>query len=694
MIIMLGMMPLHWACIGKASHEVIQFLWQKYPAGARDKDSYGRLPMHHACEKGVSSADVVKVLLAANPSSINCPDSHGSTPLQLIDWKKHGGENSYFKALKLAEKGKGAVNASASATNRPLRATLSSGANGMVVGEVGGDIRSPSLLSRLTDDNMMLPADIEGAEAGEDIEADVEMGRQAASIQPPALQREVLKSQSQVSRRSNSQRQQEEAFPTLKPVAGNGNERDSSNTGPKPDDDVELGLGAVPPGANDPSTVSTLRRFSGVSSADESYTKLREKLGSYAADYKEGGKSDLPLTGISEIVPTESEDQATLLPSFSGNVRIGKSRTEEYEQEKQELLSKGDGNNSFIAPGTSGLRTTPDLTLEEKIQRGDTDFETLSSKLVNFIINEQWDGAIKRLKEHPSEARKEHLRNDPMDSALWLPIHEACHRRPLDTLVNELLLSYPNGAHHKDNKGRLPIHIACASGSSEKVVKRLLEAYPYSIYEKDGLGRLPRECLNRIDRNRPAVEAVINDYQKQFSPVSQEVSKQQVSFILKGRKEARNSMTQPLLPKTTEGLTQSKGNSNPRSKTPEVFTDDDGNVGTHTGREFELINDKDAISLLDPDPGNQVVMPPPNNTKVLNLCVGFCILVGLLVLALTFSEIFPNSNDVDEVLNIPTMAPLLGASGEPTRLEDPDDVSETLHDYNVDSLGNYSLQSY
>jgi ankyrin repeat protein len=75
-----GLMPLHWACSGGPTEEVIEALLKAYPHAAKRTDSGGSTALHFACHYG-ANAPVVQALLKSYPPAISKKDKYGRTPL-------------------------------------------------------------------------------------------------------------------------------------------------------------------------------------------------------------------------------------------------------------------------------------------------------------------------------------------------------------------------------------------------------------------------------------------------------------------------------------------------------------------------------------------------------------------------------------------------------------------------------------
>ena len=70
------------ACQTNASVETIQVLLDRYPDGARTRDSLGRLALHYACSHS-APVDVVAALLKTFVGGAAIGDKNGWTPLHV-----------------------------------------------------------------------------------------------------------------------------------------------------------------------------------------------------------------------------------------------------------------------------------------------------------------------------------------------------------------------------------------------------------------------------------------------------------------------------------------------------------------------------------------------------------------------------------------------------------------------------------
>lgn len=130
----------------------------------------------------------------------------------------------------------------------------------------------------------------------------------------------------------------------------------------------------------------------------------------------------------------------------------------------------------------------------------EVDFDTNPTDLYTAICAGEWENATSIVKENPDQARIWVVRHDPEDDSaiLWrfLPLHSACARQPSDSLVEALLLAYPDAASAKDDQGFLPLHYACGNRASDGAVNMLLIVYPQGADVRDPYGgKLPLHHL-------------------------------------------------------------------------------------------------------------------------------------------------------------------------------------------------------
>jgi Ankyrin repeats (3 copies) len=83
-----GCLPIHIACTWGASPEVIKVLLAADPTSARVKDELGNIPLHSACFSG-ASIQVIEALLKADSKSLLTRNHQGSRPLDISKRLRH-----------------------------------------------------------------------------------------------------------------------------------------------------------------------------------------------------------------------------------------------------------------------------------------------------------------------------------------------------------------------------------------------------------------------------------------------------------------------------------------------------------------------------------------------------------------------------------------------------------------------------
>jgi len=88
-----GRNPLHIACRGNASFEVIRFLVNAYPTGVQEEDSLGRVPLHYALSADMDE-DTIRIILEGFPRGSTASDQRGwlqvSNKLSYVDMSDNG----------------------------------------------------------------------------------------------------------------------------------------------------------------------------------------------------------------------------------------------------------------------------------------------------------------------------------------------------------------------------------------------------------------------------------------------------------------------------------------------------------------------------------------------------------------------------------------------------------------------------
>eukprot|EP00816_Leptocylindrus_hargravesii_P008757 CAMPEP_0196821656 /NCGR_PEP_ID=MMETSP1362-20130617/80281_1 /TAXON_ID=163516 /ORGANISM="Leptocylindrus danicus, Strain CCMP1856" /LENGTH=313 /DNA_ID=CAMNT_0042200939 /DNA_START=458 /DNA_END=1399 /DNA_ORIENTATION=+ len=84
-----GYLPVHCCCLNGADKTILQLLSSKvgFAESVMEVDSFGRTPLHYACEWNVT-ADVVHIMIEGNPEIVQVADEFGMTPLHLAAAKQ------------------------------------------------------------------------------------------------------------------------------------------------------------------------------------------------------------------------------------------------------------------------------------------------------------------------------------------------------------------------------------------------------------------------------------------------------------------------------------------------------------------------------------------------------------------------------------------------------------------------------
>ena len=512
-----GMLPLHWALWSRAEIDIIEFLVTKYPHATRRKDRYGRLPLHIACEYGVSNGNVVQLLVKANPSSVKAQNNLGHTPSDLVNWKEDK-NRADFELLNSLSKSQNMIKRNVTDPTVP---------------------ELQSTFSALTE------------------ERSVRHNEQTLSTSRN-VQDERFESSSSKKSTSYSQRQPVTSLREVSKV------RKSS--------------------------------FSSRVSFDPSMNKVMEGMEEFLDKHRKNDYDDFNeiKSHNSKYTGTASVDDArTLLPSFTKEMGI--------------------------SHGTLSLNS-----VDEKVA-SDTS-ENKSTELALAIAEERWDDAILRLKHkvfrreaHESSGNYSHV------SGKWLPIHEACLRKaPLD-LIDQLCYAYPEGNHKIDSDGRLPMHIACESGCSVEVIKLLFSLYRDALGVRDNKGRTPKECIRKDNPLYHSVLSAIRTCEYELRNDKEEDIELEYGNIRK------DTLKEPLL----------QTNRYRESKTPDGLTDDEGQVGTFTGKVVKTSDNYSVISGLPDDYGPLMDGETSTRENFINCCLCFA-LISLLIAAIVFSLVFDN----------------------------------------------------
>ncbi|KAL7522044.1 hypothetical protein ACHAWX_006750 [Stephanocyclus meneghinianus] len=168
----------------------------------------------------------------------------------------------------------------------------------------------------------------------------------------------------------------------------------------------------------------------------------------------------------------------------------------------------------------------------------EVDYYLNPTELFRWINYRRWDGARARAQSHPDECDTWIVSRHTSDGRiLWrhLPLHLVCMQREaatvpneedlnatvaarhIETLIDVLLDSYPEGASSPDDQGMLPLHLLltkCENEPNERVINLLLTSFPNAVDVQDKFGRTPYDILRdqakdgASDRTRAAFRAL------------------------------------------------------------------------------------------------------------------------------------------------------------------------------------------
>ncbi|KAL3794695.1 hypothetical protein ACHAWO_012342 [Cyclotella atomus] len=168
----------------------------------------------------------------------------------------------------------------------------------------------------------------------------------------------------------------------------------------------------------------------------------------------------------------------------------------------------------------------------------EVDYYLNPTELFRWINYRRWDGARARAQSHPEECDTWIVSRHTSDGRiLWrhLPLHLVCMQREaaavvneedlnatmaarqMETLIDVLLDSYPDGASSPDDQGMLPLHLLLTKSENEpneRVINLLLTSFPNAVDVQDKFGRTPYDILREqskdgaSDRTRAAFRAL------------------------------------------------------------------------------------------------------------------------------------------------------------------------------------------
>jgi len=218
------------------------------------------------------------------------------------------------------------------------------------------------------------------------------------------------------------------------------------------------------------------------------FNKLSKKIG--------GSKDN--LGGVSSAIATSNSKQ------LKSNTSIVTTAASSFRDDSRNDAPSSSNNKQPVVKNT--YQDQPE-----------TDYDLGPTQLYTFIENKHWESAIERTRTTPSEVLTWISRREPTNpnQIRWrlLPLHATCVFRAPLSLIEALIVAYPDGPSLIDDQGMLPIHLACRNGASRGVVMTLLNANPASINVKDKKGRTP---LNLVEKSNSQNKDVVIEAMQAF----------------------------------------------------------------------------------------------------------------------------------------------------------------------------------
>ena len=163
-----------------------------------------------------------------------------------------------------------------------------------------------------------------------------------------------------------------------------------------------------------------------------------------------------------------------------------------------------------------GARETETPPSKDNYGEGGGSGRTSSILLVDLIEAQQFQQAIQRVREYPSEACMSlPSTSSSSEGGGNLALHEACKNQPPVELIDALLKAYESAVQTKGQWGYLPLHLACCSRASPEVIAKLILAYPSATRTKDDHeGFLPLHLASKSGADEEVIMALLTVHPK------------------------------------------------------------------------------------------------------------------------------------------------------------------------------------
>ena len=250
------------------------------------------------------------------------------------------------------------------------------------------------------------------------------------------------------------------------------------------------------------------------------------------------------VTEGEKLHPPKTKSRSLADASFDEQADDGRDPPEE---------ERGMGSSSWASASFSDDETVDaaSRSYDARVDK-EVDYDTHCTALYRSIEAKEFQRASSRADSHPAEAsawvvRKETKRTGTVrkGDVRWrlLPIHATCIFRAPLSLIDDLLMAYPDGARRRDDEGMLPIHLAARNGASKGVVISLLKAHPHSLDERDAKGRTPLDFVELSQNaNRHAVVKAIKKFKTERDKERKERREKKVKEMKKLKKEEKKKM--------------------------------------------------------------------------------------------------------------------------------------------------------
>eukprot|EP00977_Amphora_coffeiformis_P006725 scaffold1484_cov173-Amphora_coffeaeformis.AAC.3 len=229
------------------------------------------------------------------------------------------------------------------------------------------------------------------------------------------------------------------------------------------------------------------------------------------ADTSIGVEVSAEVSMIGDVAGVEVSAEGTVAPAVASSEPSVKTNTSIEEgrlaaDEKKEELEN-------LKPAMSELTSEPTYTPEApathlatspppprpaspSIQTRECDYDRDPSPLYKAVEMKDWDRVLEFCEESPLHASTWVLRKEHDGQLRWrlLPLHAAIIFRAPYSVVDALLMCFPQSAMCKDDQGMLPLHLALRNLPIQfDIVEELLTAHPAAVYVQDRKGRTPLE---------------------------------------------------------------------------------------------------------------------------------------------------------------------------------------------------------